>query len=456
MGVKEWLAEASPRRRLTLALLLVLPFVALAVAYFRLDPPVYSVLYAQLSDRAGGEVIAALDELDIPYRLTARGRIEVPADRLHTARYRLAARGLPKTDDEREDETERAPGFGISSQQEQQRMQRALESELARSIQKFDAVELVRVHLAVPRVSPFLRHAPPPTAAVLVRLRDGARLSPAQVASIQTLVAAAVPRMKRADVQVLDPHGVVLGSAPPDDGQSRRQALERDLTDRVRAVLTPWLGEDRVNVQVTATLESSETRRTVERIRNVVVGGQPRPAEKTVSTTRVPEGSIRQLHAVVILGFDATANERWKAGQLARQALGYEAARGDSVKVYALPVAETAAATPPVPEDQNEPRAAAPDAVSAEAPAAAAASIPQARGVAPAAAASDPSASLLWLAGAVALGLLGWAWMRARNRRPAHADLVVEDFEGELAMTRSRVMADPRVAADVIKLWMRA
>ncbi|MCL5061112.1 MAG: hypothetical protein M1449_11980, partial [Candidatus Thermoplasmatota archaeon] len=98
-SLREMIAEASALRRFMLALLVLLPLAALAAAYLWFNPPVYRVLYTQLSDRSGGEVIAALDQLDIPYRLSAAdGTIEVPAEQLHAARYRLAARGLPRTD----------------------------------------------------------------------------------------------------------------------------------------------------------------------------------------------------------------------------------------------------------------------------------------------------------------------------------------------------------------------
>ena len=136
-SLRDLIVEASPWRRFMLALLVLLPLAALAAAYLWFNPPAYRVLYTQLSDRAGGEVIAALEQLDIPYRLSAAdGTIEVPADQLHAARYRLAARGLPKSDADAQDEVDRAPSFGASSLQEQQRYQRALEIDLARSIQK--------------------------------------------------------------------------------------------------------------------------------------------------------------------------------------------------------------------------------------------------------------------------------------------------------------------------------
>jgi flagellar M-ring protein FliF len=443
-GLRDLIAEASPLRRFMLALLVLLPLAALAAAYLWFNPPTYRVLYAQLSDRAGGEVIAALDQLDIPYRLSAAdGRIEVPADELHGARYRLAARGLPRSDADVQAEAERAPSFGLSSLQEQQRQQRTLENDLARSIQALDAVELARVHLALPRVSPFLRDAPPATAAVLVRLRPGAQLSAQQVTTVQTLVAAGVPRMKRTDVQVLDPRGVLLGGAAPVIEASHRLALEQDLARRALAVLTPWLGEEHVSVQVTATLEDSEIRQTVERVRNVVVGGQARPLEKTVRTTLEPEGRIRRVNAIVILNFDASAGDIKRAGQLARQALGLQPGRGDSVNVYALPAA--------APTLQAGAPAAGPDA-------AAPASIPRVRTAPSPPPQAVPLAAIpSWVPAAGGAILLLFAVAAWRRRRPAAvAAAPAADLDAELEAVRSQVLVDPRVAADVIKLWMRA
>ncbi|MGE5320266.1 MAG: flagellar basal-body MS-ring/collar protein FliF [Hyphomicrobiaceae bacterium] len=443
-SLRDLIAEASPLRRFMLAMLVLLPLAALAAAYLWFQPQDYRVLYPKLSDRAGGEVIAALEQLDIPYHLSAAdGSIEVPAGQLHAARYRLAARGLPRSDADVQDEVDRAPRFGASSLEERQRFQHALEVDLARSIQSLEAVELARVHLALPRVSPFLRDGPPATAAVLVRLHPNAQLSREQVTTIQTLVAASVPRLKRTDVQVLDPRGVLLGGAVPEVVQSRRRALEQDLAQRALAVLTPWLGKDRVSVQVTATLDDSDVQQTVERVRNVVVGGRTRPLEKTVRTTHTPEGRIRRVNAIVILGFDAGADELARAGQLARQALGLVPARGDTVKVYALPAA-----------------------VAKPAPVGAAVASPQPHvsrlipHVAPASSQPDTPhffrlQSWLPAAGAAIVLLLGVAaWRRAR--RPPPAEPPVADLDAELDAARHLVLADPRVTADVIKLWMRA
>ncbi|MHB1092626.1 flagellar basal-body MS-ring/collar protein FliF [Thiobacillus sp.] len=438
-SLRDLIAEASPLRRFAFVLLVLLPLAALAAAYLWLNPPVYRVLYAHLSDRSGGEVIAALDQLNISYHLSpADGSIEVPADQVHVARYRLAARGLPRSDADALDEIDRAPRFGASSLEEQQRYQHALETDLARSIQSLETVDLARVHLALPKVSPFLREAPSATAAVLVRMRPNAQLSTGQVTTIQTLVAASVPRLKRSEVQVLDQHGVLLGGVAPEVVQTRQRALEQDLAQRALAVLTPWLGKGHVSVQVTATLEDSDVEQTVERVHNVVVGGRARPLEKTVRTTHTPEGGIQRVNAIVILGFDASATQLDRAAQLAGQALGLVPSRGDTVNVYALPVAAPSA---PVEAAVAAPaRTETPHPVSA---------------IPPAKLRSFESRTWLWTAAAaVLLFLVVVAW-----RRPRHtpvAELPAGDFDAELEATRGKVLANPRVTADVIKLWMRA
>ena len=439
----EAFTTANPLRKSVFVLLLLAPLVALVIAYLWLNPTPYRVLYTQLSDRSGGEVITALERMAIPYRLSeADGTIEVPANQLHATRFRLAAQGLPKTDDVALQTMNEGPRIGLSSLQEQMRYQRTLEAELARSIQGLSAVELARVHLALPKTSPFLRDAPPATAAVLLRMKAQSRLSDEQVAAIQSMVAASVPRLRAADVRVLDQQGVLLGTAGSEGLQEPRAVLERDLVRRVLDVLGPWLGKDRISVQVTAVLEDSDLRQTVERYRDRVVAGQARPLEKTVQTTHLPEGRIKRLNATVILGFDASAEQLAKAETLARQALGLDRRRGDSLNVVALP--------PTVPAQPELESASASEAPPQSIPAVSPAPVPPQ----PARAAAFPPT--LWtLPALVLLGVGAWIWQRRRVPQPAEAG-AAESLDDLLEAARRQTLDNPRVTADVVKLWMRA
>ena len=124
----------------------------------------YQVLYTNLGDRDGGDIVTELVQLNIPYRFTENGgALLIPAGQVHETRLRLAQKGLPKggavgfelLDQEK---------FGISQFGEQINYQRALEGELARTIATLGPVQQARVHLALPKQSLFIREQKSPTA----------------------------------------------------------------------------------------------------------------------------------------------------------------------------------------------------------------------------------------------------------------------------------------------------
>lgn len=401
--------EAGPGRKLLLAGLVVLPIAALIAAYLWLNQPPYRVLFPRLSDQAGGEVMAALEQLDIAYRLSDKdGAIEVPANQVYAARFKLAARGLPKSDTHGVEPPGSGPTFGLSQFQEQLRYQRALEAELMRSIETFEAVAAARVHLAMPKISPFLRDPPPVTAAVLVQFKPQQSLTNEQVAAIQRMVAASVPRLKPTDVSVLNSQGQLLGE-PRTDPETRGATLEAELTQRAVKGLAALMGAKPFSVQVTTLLG--------------------------------PEGRLRRLNAAVILPPHTSPEVIEKATLLTRQALGFDAQRGDNLSVFALP----AAPVPPAPVASQ------PKPVSS-APAPRPARVPE----------SEPTDWLPWLIGVGAVGILVLAGLRLRSRttltsNPAE-DLMSEDenFEQLLQASRRQTLDNPRVTADVIRMWMQA
>ena len=133
----------------------VIAIVAVAVLWAR--TPEYRVLYSNISDRDGGEVIAALSQQNVPYKLAEGGSvILVPASQVYDMRLKLASQGLPKggaVGFELMDSQK----FGTSQFAEQVNYQRALAGELARTIQSFASVQSARVHLAIPRPTVFVR-----------------------------------------------------------------------------------------------------------------------------------------------------------------------------------------------------------------------------------------------------------------------------------------------------------
>lgn len=236
--------------------------------------PDYKVLFANLSDRDGGAVVAALSQMNLPYRFSeAGGAILVPSSAVHEARLKLASQGLPKGSTVGFELME-SQRFGITQFQERLNFQRGLEGELTRSIQALAAVQSARVHLALPTQNGFLRAQQKPSASVLLSLHPGRSLERAQVAGIVHLVASSVPEMAPSAVSVLDQTGALLSanaaSSPGglDAGQlGYVRQLEATYVQRIVDILEPIVGRENVRAQVTADVDFTQVEATAEQFR---------------------------------------------------------------------------------------------------------------------------------------------------------------------------------------------
>src|SRR5512146_1988446 len=142
-------------------------FALVAGAWIWSQTPDYRVLYSNLSDRDGGAIIASLQQMNIPYKFAeGGGALLVASDRVHEARLKLASQGLPKGGNVGFELMENQK-FGITQFAEQVNYQRALEGELARSVQSIGAVASARVHLAIPKPSVFVKEQQKPSASVV-------------------------------------------------------------------------------------------------------------------------------------------------------------------------------------------------------------------------------------------------------------------------------------------------
>jgi flagellar M-ring protein FliF len=232
--------------------------------------PDYRVLYTNLSDRDGGAIINALQQMNVPYKFaTGGGALLVPANQVHEVRLRLAGQGLPKGG---------LAGFelmetqklGTSQFQEQVNYQRALEGELARSIQSLSAVQAARVHLAISKPSVFVREQQKPSASVLLSLHPGRSLDSTQVSAIVHLVSSSIPDMPVKNVTVIDQGGNLLTSQ---DGMNTgldptqfkyRREVEQSFVKRIESILTPITGQNNVLAQVTADMDFTQTENVAE------------------------------------------------------------------------------------------------------------------------------------------------------------------------------------------------
>ncbi len=233
--------------------------------------PDWRPLYASMSDRDGGAVLAALDQMAIPHKFSdASGTFLVPADRVHEARLRLASQGLPKGGTVGFEIME-GQKFGVTQFQERLNFQRGLEGELARSIMALSAVQSARVHLALPAQTAFMREQQKPSASVLLTLYGGRTLDRSQIAGVVHLVASSVPDMPPAAVSVLDQTGALLsqnGPAAPNGLDAAQQQyvrqMEQSLSARILGILEPIVGAGNVRAQVTADVDFTQSESTAE------------------------------------------------------------------------------------------------------------------------------------------------------------------------------------------------
>jgi flagellar M-ring protein FliF len=242
-----------------------------AGAWMWSQAPDYRVLFSNLTDRDGGAIIATLTQLNVPYKFAdGGGAILVPADRVHEARLHLASAGLPKGG---------LVGFelmegqklGTSQFAEQINYQRALEGELARSIQSLAAVQAARVHLAIPKPSVFMREDPQPSASVLLNVYPGKQLEPSQVSGIAHLISSSVAHLAVANVTIVDQSGRMLSSptdasgAELDPSQLKYvQDLEQNYSRRIEGIIAPIVGAENVHAQVTAEVDFTQSEQTAE------------------------------------------------------------------------------------------------------------------------------------------------------------------------------------------------
>ncbi len=258
---------ASQLASIVIAIVAVAGF--LIGAWTWLQTPEYRVLFSNLSDRDGGAVVAALAQMNVPYKYNDSGSaILVPAGMVYDARNKLSVQNLPKGGNigfELLDQQK----FGTTQLQEQVNFQRGLEGELTKSIQAITAVQSARVHLAIPKPTIFLREHQKPTASVLLTLFPGKTLDGAQVQGIVHLVSSSVPELADQSVSVVDGSGNLLSRAPEVNGLDPGKLAyvhetEQVYANRITGLIEKIVGVGNVRAEVTADVDFSQTERTAE------------------------------------------------------------------------------------------------------------------------------------------------------------------------------------------------
>lgn len=269
-GMMEFTRTPGGRKLVTMLGVAVV-VAAMAGVWMWGQQPEYKVLFSNFSDRDGGAIVAELEKMNIPYKYAeGGGAVLVPAERVHDARLKLASQGLPKGGNVGFELMENQK-LGSSQFIEQINFQRAMEGELARSIESVSSVQAARVHLAMPRDSVFVTEQKQPTASVLLNLHPGRTLDPQQVSAIVHLVASSVPELSPKNVTLVDQNGNLLSdtSKPPANGLDPTQMkyvqdLQQSVARRIESIISPIVGAGNVRAEATADIDFSRSEQAVE------------------------------------------------------------------------------------------------------------------------------------------------------------------------------------------------
>ncbi|OQW76413.1 MAG: flagellar M-ring protein FliF [Proteobacteria bacterium ST_bin11] len=234
--------------------------------------PSYDLLFSGVAEKDSAEILDALTKLNVDYKVeTGSGAIMVPTENVRELKLQLAAQGLPRSASLGYELLDKDNGFGTSKNVEQMRFQRALEGEIALTIQTIQNVKSAKVLLAVPVQSVFVRERKKPSASVVVELYQGRTLEKEQIESIIHLVASSVPLMEASQVTVVDQKGRLLNSKEGGEDMSLsskqfeyKTNIEEHLRGRIENILTPLVGGDGMRAQISADVDFTVTEKTQE------------------------------------------------------------------------------------------------------------------------------------------------------------------------------------------------
>jgi flagellar M-ring protein FliF len=266
------LNKLNPKQKIMLGGGVLLTLALLAVLMFFLNEPNYATLYSGLSQEDAGKVVEHLNSSKILFKLDDNGQtIKVPREKVYELRLTLASKGIPSSGVigyEIFDKTT----MGMSEFMQKLNYKRALEGELARTIQQQDGIVGVRVHIVLPQKTIFKEEEKQPTASVVLKLRNNSAPGKENIQSIVNLLCGSVEGLQPTKVSVIDTRGRILNTET-DEGPLAfasskqyeiKRSVENYLVQKAQTILDNVLGYGNAMVQITADINFDQVERSLE------------------------------------------------------------------------------------------------------------------------------------------------------------------------------------------------
>jgi flagellar M-ring protein FliF len=284
-----WLKVSLVQRALLIAVALTFIIAGVLLTSWARKPDM-GVLYSNLAPEEAARITEKISEKDIEYKLANNGTtIYVPKQQISQLRLDMAKEGLPTDgqdgysifDDEK---------IGVSPFVQNVNLKRALQDELAKSIQMINGVVYARVHIVSTEQTLFTSEAGKTTASVVLQLKPGYKISALNIAAITHLVAGSVEGLEPGLVTVIDSQGNLLSA---ESGQTMaagagtvadyRERVEQNLAEKAEGMLAAVLGQGRAKVKVSAEIDMTS----INTVTETPIKGIPRKEEiKSTSETK--------------------------------------------------------------------------------------------------------------------------------------------------------------------------
>ena len=278
------------RRLSALALIGVAAFAMTGLAGYYLSRPTMETLYSGLDRDDISAIGAALREAGVPFDVNAESTVVLtPAGQAAAARMILAEKGLPRSGAVGNELYDKLGSLGLTSFMQDVTRLRALEGELARTIQMMRTVKAARVHIVLSDEGSFRRERQPSSSSVVIRTDGGDDRATGQ--AIRHLVASAVPGMKVEDVTVLNVDGSLLayGANSVEKSPDNLLGLEKEVSQQIREsvsrTLTPYLSAQNFQISVAARLNADKTQT------NETIYNPDQRVERSVRVTKEQQSS---------------------------------------------------------------------------------------------------------------------------------------------------------------------
>ncbi|MEQ8664796.1 MAG: flagellar basal-body MS-ring/collar protein FliF [Rhodospirillales bacterium] len=230
----------------------------------KLASPNVELLYGGLSQSDQTSIVQSLQGQGVQYEVRGGNEIWVPAEDVSRLRLSLANQGIPGGGTLGYEIFDSTDGLSTTNFMQNVNLVRALEGELARTIESISSVNSARVHLVLPKRELFSREKQEPSASIVLRMNGGNRLDNEQVLAVQHLVATAVPGLQPNRVSIVDNKGQLLAAGFEDENDvtvmadktaARTRSFENRTARMIEELLEQTVGFGRVRAEVSAELD---------------------------------------------------------------------------------------------------------------------------------------------------------------------------------------------------------